>query len=50
MNSIATKRHGRVVNVAFMDLSVRTVQLPDLWSFSWRDDFKPPSPLPKVPW
>ena len=24
MNYIATKRHGRVVNVAFMDMSVRT--------------------------
>jgi prepilin-type processing-associated H-X9-DG protein len=50
MNYIATQRHGRVVNVAFMDLSVRTVPLPELWSFSWRNDFKPPNPLPKVPW
>lgn len=50
MNYIATQRHGRVVNVAFIDLSVRTIPLPDLWSLSWRDDFVPPSPLPPVPW
>jgi prepilin-type N-terminal cleavage/methylation domain-containing protein/prepilin-type processing-associated H-X9-DG protein len=50
MNFIATRRHGRAVNVAFVDLSVRTVPLPELWSFSWRPDFKPPDPLPKVPW
>jgi prepilin-type processing-associated H-X9-DG protein len=50
MSYIATKRHGRTVNISFMDLSVRTVPLPELWSFSWRADFKPPDPLPKVPW
>jgi prepilin-type N-terminal cleavage/methylation domain-containing protein/prepilin-type processing-associated H-X9-DG protein len=47
---IATPRHGRVVNISFVDLSVRTVPLPELWSYSWRNDFKPPDPLPKVPW
>jgi len=50
MNYIATKRHQRVVNISFMDLSVRTVPLPELWSFSWRPDFKPPATVPKVPW
>jgi prepilin-type N-terminal cleavage/methylation domain-containing protein len=47
---IATPRHGRVTNISFMDLSVRTVPLPELWSYSWRNDFRPPNPLPKVPW
>jgi len=50
MNYIATARHGRVVNVAFIDLSVRSVPLPELWQLSWRKDFKIEDPLPKVPW
>jgi prepilin-type N-terminal cleavage/methylation domain-containing protein/prepilin-type processing-associated H-X9-DG protein len=50
MNFIATKRHGRVVNVGFVDLSVRTVPLPELWSFSWRANFKAEDPQPAVPW
>jgi hypothetical protein len=50
MHFIATRRHDRVVNVAMIDLSVRTAPLSELWSFTWRSDFKPPAPLPKVPW
>jgi prepilin-type N-terminal cleavage/methylation domain-containing protein len=50
MSLIATKRHGRVTNVAFTDLSVRTVPLPELWSFRWRPDWTPPAKLPPVPW
>jgi prepilin-type N-terminal cleavage/methylation domain-containing protein len=50
MALVATKRHGRVTNVAFTDLSVKTVNLPDLWSFRWRPDWVPPAKLPPVPW
>jgi prepilin-type processing-associated H-X9-DG protein len=50
MQLVATKRHNRSVNVAFIDLSVRTVPLPELWSFSWNPIWKPPATLPKVPW
>jgi prepilin-type N-terminal cleavage/methylation domain-containing protein len=50
MSLIATRRHGRVTNVAFTDLSVRTVPLPELWSFRWRPDWTAPATLPKVPW
>jgi len=50
MNQIAMKRHGRLINVTFMDLSVRTVPLPELWTYSWRPNFVVPNPLPKVPW
>jgi prepilin-type N-terminal cleavage/methylation domain-containing protein len=50
MNYVATPRHGRVTNVAFTDMSVRTVPLPELWSFRWRPNFRAPDPLPKVPW
>jgi prepilin-type N-terminal cleavage/methylation domain-containing protein len=50
MNYIATQRHGRVVNVAFVDMSVRTVPLSELWSYSWRPNYVPPTDMPKVPW
>jgi prepilin-type N-terminal cleavage/methylation domain-containing protein/prepilin-type processing-associated H-X9-DG protein len=50
MNTIAMMRHGRVVNIAFVDLSVRTVPVSELWSFSWRPNFVVPDELPKVPW
>jgi hypothetical protein len=33
-----------------MDLSVRTVPLPELWTYSWRPNFVVPNPLPKTPW
>jgi prepilin-type N-terminal cleavage/methylation domain-containing protein len=47
---IATQRHGRFVNICLIDLSVRTIPLEQLWSFSWRPNFVPPTTLPKVPW
>jgi prepilin-type N-terminal cleavage/methylation domain-containing protein len=50
MSLIATKRHGRVVNVAFTDLSVKTAPMPELWSYRWRPDWTPPAKLPAVPW
>jgi len=50
MTLVATRRHGRVVNVSFLDFSVRSVPLPELWSFSWNPIWVPPATLPKVPW
>jgi prepilin-type processing-associated H-X9-DG protein len=50
MSKIATKRHLRVANVAFVDGSVLAVPLPELWSLDWQDHWVPPSPLPRVPW
>jgi hypothetical protein len=50
MSLIATRRHGRVTNVAFTDLSVKTAPLPELWSYKWRPDYVPPAKLPQVPW
>jgi prepilin-type N-terminal cleavage/methylation domain-containing protein len=50
MSLIATKRHGRVTNVAFTDLSVKTAPLPELWSYKWRPNWTPPAKLPPVPW
>jgi prepilin-type N-terminal cleavage/methylation domain-containing protein len=50
MNFIATQRHGRVVNISFVDMSVRTAPLPELWTYSWRDNFNRHEQPPKVPW
>ena len=50
MTLVATKRHGRFVNVSFMDLSVKTVKLPELWSFQWNPIWTAPAKLPPVPW
>src|SRR5436190_2906185 len=50
MSLIATRRHKRQVNVALMDLSVRTIPMPELWSYKWRPNYTPPATLPKVPW
>jgi len=50
MTLIATRRHKRQVNIALMDLSVRTIPLPELWSYKWRPNWTAPATLPKVPW
>jgi prepilin-type processing-associated H-X9-DG protein len=50
MNCIATRRHLRVANVAFVDGSVQTIQLPELWKLDWTNNWMAPNPLPRVPW
>jgi prepilin-type N-terminal cleavage/methylation domain-containing protein/prepilin-type processing-associated H-X9-DG protein len=50
MSYVATNRHGRMVNVTFVDGSTRTMPLPELWSLQWWPGWKVPSPLPKTPW
>jgi prepilin-type processing-associated H-X9-DG protein/prepilin-type N-terminal cleavage/methylation domain-containing protein len=34
-NSVCIARHGRAVNVAFLDGHARTVPLPELWQLMW---------------
>jgi prepilin-type N-terminal cleavage/methylation domain-containing protein/prepilin-type processing-associated H-X9-DG protein len=50
MTLVATNRHGKVANVAFVDGSTRAVPLSDLWSFKWNATWKAPDPLPRIPW
>jgi type II secretory pathway pseudopilin PulG len=50
MSSIATRRHLRVANVAFLDSSVQAIQLPELWKLNWTSNWIAPNPLPRVPW
>jgi prepilin-type processing-associated H-X9-DG protein len=56
MTNVATRRHGKLVNVAFVDGSVRSIQLPELWALKWHPTWVPPQQLatpkdlPPVPW
>lgn len=50
MSNVATNRHGKFVNVSFVDGSTRTIPLPELWKLKWFYAWKEPTPLPKVPW
>jgi prepilin-type processing-associated H-X9-DG protein len=34
-NNVCIARHGRAVNVAFLDGHARTVPLPELWKLKW---------------
>jgi hypothetical protein len=35
LNSACLDRHDKAVNVAFTDMHVETVKLPDLWTLKW---------------
>jgi prepilin-type N-terminal cleavage/methylation domain-containing protein/prepilin-type processing-associated H-X9-DG protein len=50
MTNVAIKRHGKQINVAFVDGSVKTLPLPELWTLQWWSGWKAPATLPKVPW
>ncbi len=41
INKYLLKRHGNSINVLFMDGSVRSVMLMDLWSLNWHKGYKP---------
>jgi prepilin-type N-terminal cleavage/methylation domain-containing protein len=50
MTMVATRRHGRTVNVALTNLSVKTIPLPELWAMRWHAMWVKPNTLPKAPW
>jgi prepilin-type N-terminal cleavage/methylation domain-containing protein/prepilin-type processing-associated H-X9-DG protein len=51
MTYVATRRHGKYVNVCFVDGSVRTIPLPELWAINWHPTWTyPTTGLPQVPW
>jgi len=50
MSNVAIKRHNKQINVAFVDGSVKTMPLPELWTLQWWSGWKAPATLPKVPW
>jgi prepilin-type processing-associated H-X9-DG protein/prepilin-type N-terminal cleavage/methylation domain-containing protein len=50
MTYVATKRHGKYVNIAYVDGSVRTVYLPDLWRQKWHPAWTQPASTPPLPW
>ncbi len=49
INRYLLKRHGDETNVMFMDGSVRSIRLVDLWSLNWHKGYKPVS-ADRVTW
>jgi prepilin-type processing-associated H-X9-DG protein/prepilin-type N-terminal cleavage/methylation domain-containing protein len=49
MGRFCIARHGKAVNVAFVDGHAETVPLPNLWALHWFARYVPPTPLPTVP-
>ena len=52
MGRFCISRHGRAINLVFMDGHAETVKLQDLWSLHWSassQKFAPPAPLPTNP-
>jgi len=45
MQRVYMKRHGKAVNVVFLDNHAETVQLSGLWQLKWSQKFKPRSVL-----
>ena len=50
MSLVATRRHGKLVNVTYMDGSTRAIPLPELWAAKWHATWSKPATLPPVPW
>jgi prepilin-type N-terminal cleavage/methylation domain-containing protein len=50
MSLVATSRHRRHVNVGFIDMSARTLPLPELWTLMWHSEWMTPKSLPRCPW
>ena len=48
MHRVCVTRHGRRINVVFLDGHAEPVDLPALWKLQWHRQWKTPDPLPKV--
>ena len=49
MGNMCIQRHGKAVNVSFLDGHAETVRLQKLWTLDWYKDWRAPNPLPKIP-
>ncbi|MFP6725228.1 MAG: hypothetical protein VCB63_00125, partial [Alphaproteobacteria bacterium] len=47
--STIDRYHNGANNVAYMDGSVNSVKLPDLWAQKWHREWQTPSRLPTMP-
>jgi prepilin-type processing-associated H-X9-DG protein/prepilin-type N-terminal cleavage/methylation domain-containing protein len=48
LGQVCITRHGKVVNVSFVDGHAENVKLPELWSKQWHMYWQAPTPLPVV--
>ena len=49
MQRICIARHGRAINVGFMDGHIELVKLENLWGLKWNPTYVPPATMPVVP-
>ena len=49
MQRICIARHGRAINVTFMDGHVETVKLQNLWGLKWSPTYVAPATAPAIP-
>ncbi len=49
MSLFCVARHGKSVNVVFLDTHVENVKLQKLWTLEWGKGWVAPNPLPKIP-
>ncbi|MBI3875866.1 MAG: type II secretion system protein [Verrucomicrobia bacterium] len=49
MQRICIARHGRAIDIAFMDGHVDLVKLENLWNQRWHATYTPPAVIPVVP-
>jgi prepilin-type processing-associated H-X9-DG protein len=48
LGSFVTSRHGRQTNAIFLDWSVRSVGLKEIWTLKWGADFDRVGPWTKA--
>jgi len=46
---ICVARHGRAINVVFLDGHAGPINLQDLWTLNWHKGWQRPNPLPTIP-
>lgn len=46
MARFSLQRHGKGLNLAFLDGGARNYKVPELWKLTWNRSFKPGAPKP----
>jgi prepilin-type processing-associated H-X9-DG protein len=49
MNRFCIARHGKAINVGFVDGHTATVPLRELWTLPWHAQWRTPKTIPKIP-
>ena len=49
LGRVCIVRHGKSVNVSFLDGHAENLKLQQLWTLDWHADWRTPTPLPRIP-